>query len=130
MALIDSWQCLGFAQIRTDVAATDAAIIDIPSRGLGNVVKFVAVYNALGGSSATATLGVFGAAGGTGAVIVADAALTGHTGQTVVSERTVAATAITPVVTADKLYVRVGTASGVAGSTVCVAIYGYNLPGV
>jgi hypothetical protein len=130
MALIDSWQCLGFAQIRTDTAATDAGSIDIPSRGLGNVLKFVAVYNALGGSSATATLGVFGGAGGTGAVIVADAALTTHTGQTVVSERTVAATGVTPAVTADRLYFRVGTASGVPGSSVCVAVYGYNLPGV
>ena len=47
---------------------------------------------------------------------------------TIVSERTVAATAITPIVTADKLYLRVGTASGVAGSKVKVAIHGYNLP--
>ena len=54
--------------------------------------------------------------------------LTGVTGATIVSERTVAATGVTPKVTDDKLYIRVGTASGVAGTTVDVAIYGYELP--
>jgi hypothetical protein len=46
----------------------------------------------------------------------------------VVSERTVAATGVTPAVTDDNLYIRVGTASGVAGSTVDVVVYGYLLP--
>lgn len=59
---------------------------------------------------------------------MADAALTGVTGATIVSERTVAATGVTPKVTDDVLYVRVGTASGVAGTTVDVVIYGYELP--
>lgn len=86
------------------------------------------VYNAQGGSSATATLSVRGGAGGTGTSIVADAALTTHTGPTVVSARTVAATGMTPVVTDDILYLRVGTASGVAGTTVDVAVIGYELP--
>ena len=128
MPTVDAIDCLGFRQIATDVAATDFEI-DMPARGLGNVVKYVTVYGATG-NNATATLGVFGSTAGAGAVIVADAALTTHTGSTIVSERTVAATAITPAVTADKLYVRVGTASGVAGSKVWVALHGYNLPGV
>lgn len=45
-----------------------------------------------------------------------------------VSERTVAATGVTPAVTDDNQYVRIGTASGVAGSTIDIAIYGYVLP--
>lgn len=69
-----------------------------------------------------------GGAGGTGTVIVADAALTTHTAANVASARTVAATALTPIVTDDKLYIRVGTASGVAGSTIDVVIYGEALP--
>lgn len=128
MPLTDAFQILGFAEIATDVATTDAAVIDIPTRGSGNVVKYVTVYGATGDNTLT-TLGVFTAAGGTGATIVADAALGAtHAGATGVSERTVAATAITPIVTADDLYLRVGTASGVAGSKVKVAVHGYNLP--
>jgi hypothetical protein len=127
MPLTDSLQILGNGELATDVASTDGFILDIPSRGSGNVVKYITVYGATG-NNATATLGVFTAAGGTGVTIVADAALTTHTGATIVSERTVAATAVTPIVTADKLYFRVGTASGVAGSKVKVVAVGYNLP--
>lgn len=128
MPIIDAINVLGFAKgVRTDTAATDAATIDIPVLGSGYVVTAVLVYNA-SGNNATATLGVFGAAGGAAPTIVADAALTTHTASTEVSSRTVAATATTPAVTADDLYIRVGTASGVAGSTVDVVIYGYALP--
>lgn len=127
MAMLDSYPVLGFAKsVKTDTASTDAAIIDIPCKDYA--VKQVTVYNAQGGSSATATLSVRGGAGGTGTSIVADAALTTHTGPTVVSERTVAATGVTPKVSDDKLYVRIGTASGVAGTTVDIVIYGYELP--
>ena len=84
-------------------------------------------YNA-SGNNGSATLSVRGGAGGTGTSIVSDAALTTHTASNVVSARTVAATGVTPVVTDDVLYVRVGTASGVAGSTIDVAIVGFELP--
>ena len=129
MPMIDGYPILGFAKaVKTDTASTDAAIINIPVVGKGYAIKQVTVYNAQGGSSATATLSVRGGAGGTGTSIVADAALTTHTGPTVVSERTVAATGVTPAVTDDNQYIRVGTASGVAGSTVDVVVYGYLLP--
>lgn len=127
MALKDAYQFLGFRKaIPTDVATTDYEI-DMPCDNF--VVKSVTCYNA-SGNNATATLGVFSGKGGASgnSTIVADAALTTHTAATVVSERTVAATAITPKVTADKLYVRIGTASGVAGSTIDVIIHGYALP--
>ena len=126
MAMIDSYNILGFAKaVPTATASTDAAIINIPCKAY--VIKGVTCYNA-SGNNATATLSVRGSAGGSGTTIVADAALTTHTAANVVSERTVAATGVTPQVTDDNLYVRVGTASGVAGSTIDVVIYGYELP--
>ena len=126
MALIDSWSLLGFAKaVPTATASTDAAQINIPCKQY--VIKGVTCYNA-SGNNGSATLSVRGTAGGAGATIVADAALTTHTGATVVSERTVAATGVTPLVSDDILYIRVGTASGVAGSTIDVAVYGYELP--
>ena len=128
MPMLDSFNCLGYAEIATDVASTDGAIIDLPSRGSGNVVKYIAAYSATGDNT-LATLGVFTSAAGAGVTIVANAALGAtHAAATGVTERTVAATAVTPLVTADKVYLRVGTASGVAGSKVKVAVYGYNLP--
>ena len=126
MALSDSFPHLGFRKdIATDVATTDFEI-DIPSAAY--VVKYVVVYDASGDNS-LATLGVFTEAEGAGTTIVTDAALTTHDGAAAdVSERTVIAPATTLKVTADKLYVRIGTASGEAGTTISVAVYGYELP--
>jgi len=84
-------------------------------------VKFVVFTNA-SISLTTAAAGVFTApsAGGTG--IVANAALSALTGSTVVSERTVATTAVQ---TGQNLYVNVGTAQG-ATATFDVYVYGYD----
>lgn len=126
MPLIDSQHILGFAKaVPTATAATDAATINIPCKNY--IITGVYCYNASGNNS-SATLSVRGSAGGSGTSIVADAALTTHTAANVVSPRTVAATGLTPVVTDDVLYVRVGTASGVAGSTIDIAIVGFELP--
>lgn len=105
--------------IPTDVASTDYAL-SIPQVGKGYTVHRVTAYNATGGSSAAATLSVRGSTGGTGRVIVADAALTTHVDNTIVSERTVAATGVTPLVNDPVLYVRIGTASGVSGTKIDV----------
>jgi hypothetical protein len=74
-------------------------------------------------SLTTALAGLFTApsAGGTG--IVANAALSALTGSTVVSQRTVASTALQ---TGGNLYVNVGTAQG-AAATMDVYVYGYDL---
>jgi hypothetical protein len=74
-------------------------------------------------SLTTAAAGVFTApsAGGTG--IVANAALSALTGSTIVSQRTVASTALQ---TGGNLYVNVGTAQG-AAATMDVYVYGYDL---
>lgn len=73
-------------------------------------------------SLSTAAAGLFTApsAGGTG--IVANAALSALTSSTVVSQRTVASTALQ---TAQNLYVNVGTAQG-AAATMDVYVYGYD----
>lgn len=128
MALQDAYPCLIVKAVPTDTATTDGASVDVPFTGSGYAVRRVTVYNSRIGSTgatvngATATLGVFGAAGGSSPTIVADAALTGLTGKTIVLDRTVAATALTPIVTARTLYIRTGTASGATGSVVDMAI--------
>jgi hypothetical protein len=77
------------------------------------------------GSIATAALGIFPLSAAGGTAIVANAALTGVTGSTIVNLRTVASTnalttAVTPI-----LYVNVGTA--VATGTCDIFVYGYDL---
>lgn len=74
-------------------------------------------------SLTTALAGVFTAPGAGGTAIVANAALSALTGSTVVSQRTVAATAAQA---GQNLYVNVGTAQG-AAATMDVFIYGYDL---
>lgn len=113
--------------IPTDVAATDYALT-IPQVGKGYTVRRVTCYNATGGSSATATLSVRGSTGGTGTSVVADAALVTHVDNTIVSDRTVAATGVTPIVDDPVLYIRIGTASGVTGSKIDVVVVIEPLP--
>ena len=74
-------------------------------------------------SLTTAEAGVFTAPSAGGTAIVADAALSALTASTVVSQRTVAATATQ---SGQNLYVNVGTAQG-AAATMDVYVYGYDL---
>lgn len=85
-------------------------------------VKFVIFTNA-SISLTTAAAGVFTAPAAGGTAIVANAALSALTGPTVVSERTVATTAVQ---TAQNLYVDMGTVQG-AAATFDVYVYGYDL---
>lgn len=134
MPLKDSYQCLVAKGVKTDTGSTDAAVIAVPFGGRGYAVRRVTVYNSRDGvtgatvNGATASISVRGGAGGTGTSFVADAALTGLTGSTIALDRTIAATALSPVPTDQNLYVRVGTASGVAGSVVDVAVEYSALP--
>jgi len=84
-------------------------------------VKFVVFTNA-STSLTTAYAGVFTAPAAGGTAIVSNAALSALTGSTVVSERTVASTAVQ---TGQNLYVNVGTAQG-AAATFDVYVYGYD----
>lgn len=133
MALQDSANAFVFRAIPTDVATTDFAAT-LPFTGKGYTVRRVTVYNsrilATGATAngATATLGVFGSAAGAGTSVVANAALTGLTDNTIVLDRTVAATGISPIVDDPVLYIRTGTASGVAGSGIDVVVVVEPLP--
>jgi len=73
-------------------------------------------------SLTTAEAGLFTAPAAGGTAIVADAALSALTGSTVVSQRTVAATAAQA---GQKLYVNVSVAQG-AAATFDVYVYGYD----
>ena len=96
----------------------DAATIAIANTTNYSVYQVV-VTNASGDVS-TGAIGVFPQPGGAGTATVSNAALTGVTGPTVVSQRTVNTTAIQ---TGQNQYVRVGTA--VTG-TVDVYVFGYD----
>ena len=73
-------------------------------------------------SLTTALAGLFTAPSAQGTAIVANAALSGLTGSTVVSQRTVASTDTSAV---QNLYLNVGTAQG-APATMDVYVYGYD----
>lgn len=134
MALQDSYQCLSLKSIPTDTASTDGAYIDIPWTGKGIAVRRITIYDSRIGSTnatadnSTATLGVFTAVAAGGVAVVANAALTTHTTNLIVSDRTIAAVGITPLVTATRLYFRTGTASGVTGSVVSATVEYSALP--
>jgi hypothetical protein len=93
-------------------------VINTNSYGVSNVI-----FTNASVSLTTAAAGLFTApsAGGTG--IVANAALSAMTASTVVSQRTVASTAVQ---TGQNLYLNVGTAQG-AAATMDVYVYGYDL---
>jgi len=104
-----------------NVNATGDTVLPINntnSYGVSNVIFTNASI-----SLSTAAAGLFTApsAGGTG--IVANAALSALTASTVVSQRTVASTALQ---TGQNLYLNVGTAQG-AAATMDVYVYGYDL---
>lgn len=121
MPLKDGLPVVTYLDLPTDAAATDYEL-KIPNAGTGYVIRRVTVSNASGGSSASATFGVFTAVAAGGTAIVADAALTTHTGATVVSDRTVIAPATTGRLTGTSIYLRITTGSGVTGTKVDVAV--------
>ena len=121
MALNDGFAQLGYVvDIATDGASTDAGYIDLPHNNV--YITHIIAYDATGDNS-SATLGVFTGAGGTGTTVVSNAALTTHTTSAIKSARTVAA----PGLIATRLYFRVGTASGVAGSKISILVGGFTL---
>jgi hypothetical protein len=92
-------------------------VIDTSSYSVSNVICTNASI-----SLTAAYAGLFPAPNAGGTAIVANAALSACTGPTVVSQRTVASTAVQ---TTQNLYFNVGTAQG-AAATVDVYVYGYD----
>jgi len=97
----------------------DVAVLNIANSSNWSVANVVFTNASI--SLTTAAAGVFTAPGASGA-IVSNAALSAMTGSTIVSQRTVASTAIN---TGQYLYINVGTAQG-AAATMDVYIYGYD----
>lgn len=93
-------------------------IVNTNSYSVSNVI-----FTNASTSLTTAAAGVFTAPSAGGTAIVASAALSALTGSTVVSQRTVASTALQ---TGGNLYVNVATAQG-AAATMDVYVYGYDL---
>ena len=80
------------------------------------------VFTNASASLTTAAAGLFTAPSAGGTAIVSNAALSALTSSTVVSQRTVASTAIQ---SAQNLYLNVGTAQG-AAATMDIYVYGYD----
>lgn len=119
---------LGSARGMSVAATGDAAVVPITYTGTYSVANVIVTNSQVSGASgsiAAGALGVFTAAAAGGTAIVSNATLTGVTGSTVVSQRTVASTAALTTAATPNLYVNVGTA--VANGTCDVFIYGYDL---
>jgi hypothetical protein len=101
-------------------ATGDQAVIAINNSTSYSVSNVVFTNASI--SLTTAAAGLFTAPAAAGTGIVANAALSALTGSTVVSQRTVASTAIQA---GQNLYLNVGTAQG-AAATMDVYVYGYD----
>lgn len=111
---------LAFVQGANLNATGDTAVLPIinsTSYSVSNVILTNAST-----SLTTAAAGLFTAPSAGGTAIVANAALSAATGSTVVSQRTVASTAVQ---TSQNLYLNVGTAQG-AAATGDIYVYGYD----
>ncbi len=104
-----------------NVNATGDTVLPVQNTGRFSVSNVVCTNAST--SLTTATAGLFTAPNAGGTAIVADAALSGLTSASVVSQRTVASTAAQ---TGGNLYLNVGTAQG-AAATMDVFVYGYDL---
>lgn len=105
------------------LAATgDAAVMPVINAG-SFVPTVVITTNATGGTVAGVSLGVFTAAAAGGTAVKSNGALTGQTTATFAFVQ--AATAAATLLTAQNLFVNVGTA--VAGTTTDLFVYGYDV---
>ena len=106
------------------ISATGDAAVTIPVLNTASYnVQYVAITNANVDVSGGA-LAIWTAPAGTGTEIVTNASLTSNTSSTYVTNSTVVAGTKATRLTAQTLYVKVGTA--VAGGTVDIFVYGYD----
>ena len=106
------------------ISATGDAIVTLPVFNTSSYnVQFVAITNANVDVSGGA-LAIWTAPAGTGTEIVTNASLTSNTSSTYVTNSTVVAGTKATRLTAQTLYVRVGTA--VTSGTVDIFVYGYD----
>jgi len=106
------------------ISATGDSIVTIPVLNTSSYnVQFVAITNANVDVSGGA-LAIWTAPAGTGTEIVTNASLTSNTSSTYVTNSTVVAGTKATRLTAQTLYVKVGTA--VTSGTVDIFVYGYD----
>ena len=106
------------------ISQTGDAAVTLPINNTSSYnVQFVAITNANKDVSSGA-LAIWTAPAGTGTEIVTNAALTSNTSSAYVTNSTVVAATKNANLSAQTLYVRVGTA--VAGGTVDIFVYGYD----
>jgi hypothetical protein len=106
------------------ISATGDAAVTLPVNNTASYnVQFVAITNASVDVSGGA-LAIWTAPAGTGTEIVTNASLTSNTSSTYVTNSTVVAGTKATRLTAQTLYVRVGTA--VTSGTVDIFVYGYD----
>ena len=101
---------------------------NVGSFSVANIVVTNSQLAGVGGSIATASIGVFSGTGSTGTGFKAQAALASNTSQTVVFQATVASTVLTnsqALASPNTIYVNVGTA--LATATADIFVYGYDL---
>ena len=101
----------------------DASVTLLVNNTASYNVQYVAITNANSDVS-SAALAIWTAPAGTGTEIVTNASLTSNTSSTYVTNSTVVAGTKNTRLTAQTLYVKVGTA--VAGGTVDIFVYGYD----
>ena len=123
MATNQAIRLLAFASA-VPISQTGDAAVTLPINNTSSYnVQNVAITNANVDVSGGA-LAIWTAPAGTGTEIVTNASLTSNTSSTYVTNSTVVAGTKATRLTAQTLYVRVGTA--VAGGTVDVFVYGYD----
>ena len=106
------------------ISATGDAAVTLPVNNTASYnVQFVAITNANVDVSGGA-LAIWTAPAGTGTEIVTNASLTSNTSSTYVTNSTVVASTKATRLTAQTLYVKVGTA--VTSGTVDIFVYGYD----
>lgn len=112
-----------FKGVRTDVLGDTA--LPVPLASAGWMPTLIHYYNSNANQS-TARVGIFTGASATGTTVRPSFSLSSMVDRTVV--RSLAAASITTLVVPNMVYINCDTVSGVPGSTIDVAIYGYALP--
>jgi len=120
--LVNSNQALRLLAVQTGVNANQTGDTVIPIINSTTYSVANVVFTNASTSLTTAQAGVFSGANTGGTAIVSNAALSALSSSTVVSQRTVASTALQ---TSQNLYVNVGTAQG-APATFDAYVYGYD----
>lgn len=119
---VSSNQAIRLLAVAKGVDCNKTGDVVMPVIASSNYSVSNAVFVNASTSLTTAAGGLFSSPAAAGTAIVANAAMSGSTGPTVVVQRTVASTTVR---TSPNLYFNIGTAQG-AAATIDIYIYGYD----